>query len=132
MNKATVALMSVCLLLSACLREGDRPALEQLRRDLMGHEIDYQYDKHAGGGQKWTVKEGEVKGLTVQQWITEEKGAVYKIPAAVTLSDGRTTIRGVLVFHYRKVGPTWECRLVAPRDSGFRKSFSFEGIKKNQ
>lgn len=126
MRRSMYAMMTACLLLAACSRVVDAPAAEQLRRDLVGREFFYVFDWKSAAGQKWAVKEGEVKELVVRKGTSRDSGKAYEVPAYVTLSDGKRTIRGVLVFRYSRADNGWKLSLVSPRDGRPGKSFSFD------
>lgn len=124
MKVAMFTIVAASLLLSACSKVADAPTEEKLRKDLVGREFCYFFDKNAGE-KIWTVKEGEVKALTVQQRISREKDRACDIPTAVTISDGKLTIRGVLVFSYGRGENGWKLFSVSPRDCKPGKNFSF-------
>ena len=124
MKIAMFAIVTGCLLLSACSKVADAPTAEQLRRDLVGREFRYAYDKTAGG-KTWTVKEGEVKDLIAYRGRTRDSGKAYEVPALVTISDGKLTIRGMLVYRYGRVEGAWRLSSVSARHDKPGKSFTF-------
>lgn len=124
MKIAMFAIVTASLLLSACSKVADAPSEEKLRKDLVGREFRYSYDKIAGG-KTWSVKEGEVKDFIAYKGRTRDSGKAYEVPALVTISDGKLTIRGMLVYRYSRVESEWKLSSVSARYDKPGKSFTF-------
>lgn len=125
MKKSLLAFAVACVFVFACIKVGYAPSVEQLQRDLVGRDFCYEFTWNVGG-RRWSVKEGEVKEVVPQHWKAHTTFKTSDIPALVTISDGERTIRGMLVFRYRKIGHEWKLAAVTPRDAKPGKSYSFE------
>ena len=124
MNMAMSAIVTACLLLSACSKVADAPSEEKLRKDLVGREFRYAYDKNEGG-KTLPVKEGEVKDVIAYTGRGRDSGRACEVPALVTLSDGKLTIRGMLVYSYGRVEGGWKLSSVSARYDKPGKRFTF-------
>lgn len=124
MKIALFAFLTASLLLSACSKVADAPSDEKLRRDLVGREFRYAFDKVAGD-KTWPVKEGEVKDLIAYRGKIRDSGKVCEVPALVTISDSKLTIRGMLVYRYSRVEGEWKLSSVSARYDKPGKSFTF-------
>ena len=124
MKIAMFAIVTGCLLLSACSKVVDAPSEDKLRRDLVGREFRYAFDKVAGG-KTWSVKEGEVKDFIAYRGKIRDSGKACEVPALVTISDGKLTIRGMLVYRYSRVEGEWKLSSVSARYDKPGKSFTF-------
>ena len=123
MKIAMLAIVTASLLISACSKVADAPSDEKLRKDLVGHEFRYAFDK-AEGGKTWSVKEGEVKDLIAYRGRIRDSGKAYEVPALVTISDGKLTIRGMPVYRYSRVESEWKLSSVSARYDKPGKSFT--------
>jgi hypothetical protein len=101
------------------------PSVEQAKRDLVGQRFFYRY-QWGTGGSYWTVMQGSVQALVIQQRFTDKNAKTDELHALVTLEGDAQTIRGVLVFHYKLYDQGWKLSSVVPEEQGEGKSFSFE------
>jgi hypothetical protein len=124
MKTAMFAIVAASLLLSACSKVADAPTEEKLRRDLVGREFRYAFDKSAGS-KTWSIKEGEVKEFIAYKGRTRDSGKTCEVPALATISDGKLTIRGMLVYRYSRAESEWKLSSVSARYDKPGKSFTF-------
>lgn len=105
MKKHVLWISLFCVAVSACSMWSSGPTEEQVRLDLIDSRFRYEANS---GNHECSITKDNLKELVFHERYTDKKDGTDEIHAFVTVDDGTTAIRGVLVLGYKKYDQAWK------------------------